>query len=72
MKLYTFEYYSPVSNTWLTHYAPSEAEVLIARGEYVKYADSPEWVKGWKILNINPTEENLCELLNIATEEFNQ
>lgn len=72
MRLYTFKYYSPVSNTWLTHYSPSKEAVLTARGEYVKYAEEDGWVRGWSILEINPSEENLCELLNMATEEHNQ
>jgi Xaa-Pro aminopeptidase len=71
MKLYTFEYFSPVTDTWLTHYAPSEEAVLVARGEYVKYAEEPGWVKGWKVISIKPDAANICNMLNMATEEKN-
>jgi hypothetical protein len=68
MKLYTFEYYHPPTDSWRPCFAASEEKILIERGEYLKYTNNFKWVRPWKTIDVNVSPEDLCKLLNGIVE----
>ena len=67
MRIYHFDYYSPDCG-WRRHYSPSKEAVVIDRGEYVKYAEQEDWVRGWGFTDLKPNAESICEALNSLNE----
>lgn len=68
MRIYHFEYYSPDFG-WRRHFSPTKEAVIIDRGEYVKYAEEEDWVKGWWFTDLKPDAESICEMINKLNEE---